>query len=288
MLELLFLFTDKILCSVYEEMPDNPTNHLMPNAIGQLTPTLTISESTRGDTDQPTCSVLTYDSLLSDDISSSGKRVMIFADAGVGKTTLSTKIAKDWGQRTVLQNISHLILVPMHKLRGKESTSLEDILSVYTATKPHADKIASQLAQGDAERICFIFDGLEKSPSSYILSIIEKHKFPKALVYMTCRPNVARRVQRYATSSIKIQALTPEEVQSSIKTYYDSEPEKAAKLLQYLRSFPFLMTLCSVHLNLVVLLFLVDSNGGAARLPDTETELIELLLLNVLRLSLSR
>ena len=98
MLELLHLFTGKNLCSVYEEMPDNPTNQLIPRAIGQSTPTVTISNFTRGDTNRLTCSVLTYDSLLSDDISSSGKRVMILADTGMGKTTFATKIANDWGQ----------------------------------------------------------------------------------------------------------------------------------------------------------------------------------------------
>ncbi|XP_071494952.1 uncharacterized protein, partial [Diadema antillarum] len=138
---------------------------------------------------------ITYDDLLlNNDKGNLSKRLLIQGEGGVGKTTLCAKIAWDWCQGRILQDLDMVVLIPLRDI--KNATSIGGIVKTYlshsnTATKKNIDDYVST----NLSKILIIFDGfdefdkkLSRTSSSEVIDIIVKEANNSCKVIVTTRP----------------------------------------------------------------------------------------------------
>ncbi|XP_072175511.1 uncharacterized protein [Diadema setosum] len=138
---------------------------------------------------------ITYDDLLTNDENGNlSKRLLIQGEGGVGKTTLCAKIAWDWCQGRILQDLDMVLLIPLRDV--KNATSIGGIVKTYlshsnTATKKKIDDYIST----NLSRILFIFDGFDefdekisKTSSSEVIRILRTEQYNSCKVIVTTRP----------------------------------------------------------------------------------------------------
>ncbi|XP_072172315.1 uncharacterized protein [Diadema setosum] len=138
---------------------------------------------------------ITYDDLLTNNENGNlSKRLLIQGEGGVGKTTLCAKIAWDWCQGIILQDLDMVLLIPLRDI--KKSKSIGGIVKTYlshanTATKKKInDYILTNLS-----RILILFDGfdefdetLSKTSSSDVIRILVSEQYYLCKVIVTTRP----------------------------------------------------------------------------------------------------
>ncbi|XP_071505664.1 NLR family CARD domain-containing protein 4-like [Diadema antillarum] len=122
------------------------------------------------------------------------KRLLIQGEGGVGKTTFCAKIAWDWCQGRILQDLDMVLLIPLRDI--KNAISIGGIVKTYishsnTATKPKIDDYIST----NLSRILIIFDGfdefdekLSETSSSEVIRILRRDKYNSCKVIVTTRP----------------------------------------------------------------------------------------------------
>ncbi|XP_072172427.1 NACHT, LRR and PYD domains-containing protein 3-like [Diadema setosum] len=138
---------------------------------------------------------ITYEDLLTNDGKRNlSQRLLIQGEGGVGKTTLCAKIAWDWCQGRILQDLDMVLLIPLRDV--KNATSIGGIVKTYlshsnTATKKNIDGYIS----ANLSRIFIIFDGfdefdeqLSKTSSSEVIRILETEVYNSCQVILTTRP----------------------------------------------------------------------------------------------------
>ncbi|XP_072172357.1 uncharacterized protein [Diadema setosum] len=138
---------------------------------------------------------ITYDNLLGNNEEGHlSKRILIQGEGGVGKTTLCAKIAWDWCQGRILQDLDMVILIPLRDVNN--ATSIGGIVKTYlshsnTATEKNInDYISSNLS-----RILIIFDGFDefdeefsKTSSCEMVRILRTEQYNSCRVIVTTRP----------------------------------------------------------------------------------------------------
>ncbi|XP_072171970.1 uncharacterized protein [Diadema setosum] len=139
--------------------------------------------------------LITYDDLLTDSENGNlSKRLLIQGEGGVGKTTLCAKIAWDWCQGRILQDLDMVLLIPLRDI--KNATSIGGFVKTYlshsnTATKQNIDDYIST----NLSRIFIIFNGFDefnekisKTSSSEVIRILGTEQYNSCQVIVTTRP----------------------------------------------------------------------------------------------------
>ena len=228
---------------------------------------------------------ITYDSLFPEEAPERGKRTVILSDPGCGKTLLLTKAARDWAARKRLTKISLLLYIPVHMFASKTHVTLDDLLSLYYPDDTLQPEVARYVAACGGADVCFCFDGLKKRPPSKVAEILNGTLLPDAVVFVACQPEAIEFVETQASSVVRMERFGSEQVQAYTKSSLDSE--HARVFLEYINSYPLLQQLCTVPLQLAIFMNLFNCNGSTTQLPDTDTKILEVLVLNLFWLSLS-
>ncbi|XP_071477168.1 uncharacterized protein [Diadema antillarum] len=139
--------------------------------------------------------IITYDDLLTNkDEGYLSKRLLIQGEGSVGKTTLCAKIAWDWCQGRILQDLDMVLLIPLRDI--KNATSIGGIVKTFlshsnTAKKKKIDGYISR----NLSKILIIFDGfdefdekLSKTSSSEVIRILVSEQYKSCKVIVTTRP----------------------------------------------------------------------------------------------------
>ncbi|XP_072175693.1 uncharacterized protein [Diadema setosum] len=138
---------------------------------------------------------LTYDDLLSSDENGNlSKRLLVQGEGGAGKTTLCAKIAWDWCQGRILQDLDMVLVIPLRNVTDVKS--IGDVVKEYLSdsntvmTNQIDDYISINL-----NKILLIFDGfdefngkLNEKNSSEIIRILGCEQYKSCKVIVTTRP----------------------------------------------------------------------------------------------------
>ncbi|XP_072172363.1 NLR family CARD domain-containing protein 4-like [Diadema setosum] len=138
---------------------------------------------------------ITYDDLLTNDMNEKcSKRLLIQGEGGVGKTTLCAKIAWDWCQGRMLQDLDMVILIPLRDVTDGKSIGeiAKDYLSdSNTAKASHIDKFIST----NQSKVLIIFDGFDEfsgklsdKNSTEVIRILGIEQYKSCKVLVTTRP----------------------------------------------------------------------------------------------------
>ena len=236
---------------------------------------------------------------------------------GSGKTTLMSKISRDWACREILKSYL-LLLVPLRRLNNKEDCNIRTILQVAYPGFPESDleQLAIFIEQNQGEGVVFAFDGLDEYvPHFYdpitklkeelpygtkkplrrqlsdffagstkqtiddIFQIMYGKSFTKALVIVTSRPSACAEFREYAKKRIKVLGFLKAQITDYIHHYFDKDEDKAKHLLLHLEQHPNLMNMAYLPLHCAMLAFLYEED---TLLPETETEFYKFFTISTL------
>ncbi len=200
-----------------------------------------------------------------------------------GKSTLITKVSKDWSEERILKDIEIFLLVRLRRFVGKKNLSLKDILGLYSANAEVVGMIHDKMTREGGKGVCFAFDGLDEysanlTSSNIVMKIIQGHVLPLAAVFLTSRPATSEKFKHHIvlTRNVEIIGFLEEDIKEYIYSYYkdtDGGNTKASELMKYITDHPNIQRMCylPLHIAMVVYLYNLDPNGHL--LPKTETDL---------------
>ena len=207
--------------------------------------------------------------------------VLIDGRPGCGKTTLITKVTKDWAEGKILQTFELFVLVVLRQFRDTKKLTLRNILGDYFDDITSA-MVEDVIRQTDGAGVCIAFDGLDEYSSelfkgdNFVLNVITRKVLKNATVYLTSRPytsnNVKTRIK--LDRHIEIIGFTESSKSLFIDKQFGSGTVEAEKLKEYLKKFPNIDRMCYLPLHLAMVIYLHEYDSGEGRfLPNSETEL---------------
>ncbi|XP_072176954.1 uncharacterized protein [Diadema setosum] len=139
---------------------------------------------------------LSYEDLFTNEENANlSKRLLIKGDGGVGKTTLCAKIAWDWCQGKILQDLDMVILVPLRDVidvNKSIGSIVERYLSDSNAATP---ELIDDYISKNLHNVLILFDGfdefsgnLEYGSSSDVIRILVSEQYDSCKVIVTSRP----------------------------------------------------------------------------------------------------
>ncbi|XP_071488211.1 NACHT, LRR and PYD domains-containing protein 3-like [Diadema antillarum] len=161
------------------KIPVAPLNFLECAEMDEINPNLSITDGRKSTT-------ITYGDLLTN----VSKRPLIVGEEGVGKTTLCSKIAWDWCQGRILQDLDMVVLVSISDVTNGKSIS--DIIKTYlsdsnTATTIQIEKYISV----NQNKILLVFDGFDEYNGelcgSEVICILRSEQYMSCKVIVTTR-----------------------------------------------------------------------------------------------------
>ena len=204
----------------------------------------------------------------------SRKVVFVEGEAGMGKTVLCTLIAKDWASGELFQEFIIVLLLPLNCRNVATACSLPMLLGeLYNLDERKCHVLASYLTGPVIKKVLVIADGLDQmdQPGLHEGSFLYRLLFDSVLLgpsscvtaMITSQPNHGRdslslpSINRF----VYVKGFSVDTVQLCIKSELDNAADKVmgSYLEQQLDSNPLLQSICSVPLNLAMILKLFPS-----------------------------
>lgn len=212
-----------------------------------------------------------------------GLRVLVDGAPGVGKTTFSRKVCKDWESECV-QVLQRYDLVVLLELRDRRLARAKHVDELF----PHYDRelqkqVVTHIEKSEGENILLIIDGFDElgpKKQSLYLQIIEGTVLRKCTVVTTSRQYASEGLlqHNFVHRHVEILGFTEAEIEKCITTSITDE-HKATELIQLLQQRQDLTCLCYIPLVCVIVIHVFMEAGYI--LPDTLTELYTQLVINV-------
>ena len=207
------------------------------------------------------------------------KCILIEAGPGLGKTTLSFKICKDWANGVLLQDYDAVVLLQLRFPKIQKAKEIVDLLSVIE-DDDLKQKVWKEICNNDGDRVCFIAEGFDELPQDLQRDSIFIHildKLPCAMVIYTSRPvAVSQLMQRLISKRIEIIGFKSEQVQQYVEA---TLTEQVTEFLRIIKSNTFVERLIHIPVYLAIVTYLVSINKS---LPSTRTEIYWLLVEHII------
>ena len=203
--------------------------------------------------------------------------IQIEGSPGMGKTTLSLKLAYDWATGKMPNKFPEVELVLLIKCRDMKASIQE---SAKTQLLPwDNDQLRNVLDSFiHSGKIMLIIDGVDeipKSAESHVVNLLKRKVLENCYVVVTSKQEKGTEVRKYCDKLLEIDDFSDESRNSFIDKYFTSNIDLAQKLQEKIRTSAknTLQSLATNPLNALVLCVVVEDNDGD--LPTTVTELYE-------------
>ncbi|XP_072176995.1 NACHT, LRR and PYD domains-containing protein 1 homolog [Diadema setosum] len=182
---------------------------------------------------------ITYEDLLNKVGSGNrSQRLLVKGEGGVGKTTLCSKIAWDWCQDQILQDLDMVLVIPLRDVTNEKS--IGGIVSGYLpdSNAAKANQIDNYILNHQS-KVLIVFDGfdeftgkLSENDSSVVIRILNLQQYQSCNVIVTTRPWKADGFRMNtslaeAYTFINIEGFTMENVSTYIRKYFRTRENDA-------------------------------------------------------------
>ena len=202
--------------------------------------------------------------------------VLVEGRPGSGKTTLAHKIAKDWANGKVLQNVCLVLLISLRK-----DQEISEIFKTFFQSQ--SEVFQRKLEETSGDGICFILDGYDEynprhGDKSVINQLIQKTYLPLAMVIVTSRPVATVTLRPKATRRVEILGFTKKNFNEFINSYPFESSKMVnltkSNLMTYLKACTNVLNMCYLPINASIICFVYSQNLGDS-IPKTETDIYE-------------
>ncbi len=205
-------------------------------------------------------------------------KVLIDGAPGVGKTTLTWKISKDWAAGLLFQEFILVVRISLRDL-PENLQSIHEILPLGSDSQRRA--IENDLLETSGHKVLFIFDGwdelspLQRGKKSPLYRMILGELLPLSTIIITSRPYTSRSLQlpQLVPRHIELCGFTQEQIKFCIKNEFSSSDD-ADKLIQLLKVRTDILRLCYIPNNLSIVMHIFRTSQNT--LPSTLTALYDL------------
>ena len=168
--------------------------------------------------------------------SSENQKILIWGEAGVGKTTFASKLAQDWAevitgresketdklteeQHHLLSNIGLVLYIVFRDTH--ENQSLDDI--VQSQVFDHIGERSVKVSQNEYQKeILLVCDGLDEVSYSEneLLDQINGHKYSEMMFITTCRPHASLGMSLTADAEIRLKGFSEEQAHHFVDMFF--------------------------------------------------------------------
>ena len=226
---------------------------------------------------QKTRKIVQLSDIFDEDEKSKPRIILIEGSPGMGKTTLSLKLAHDWAMGQMPDKFPKVELVLLIKCRNMKDSIQE---SAKTQLLPFDDKQLlkdlDSFFHSAPDKIMLIVDGVDEiseESESHVSDLLKRGCLRDCYVILTSRQEKGMEVREYCDKLLEINGYSDENRNNYINKYFESDSDVAEKLQEKIETNTEnnLRTLTTNPLNTLLLCVVFEDNDG--NLPTTVTEL---------------
>ena len=216
------------------------------------------------------------------------RRILAEGDAGIGKTTLCIAISEGWATGELFQEFELVLHLPLREEKVASANTLPKLLELLHPKKEVRDAVTEHLVEEEGDTVLVLADGWDelseskRHPDTFLHNFLLGDQYPFLSVLLTSRPSASGALHRHPNVDrfVEVCGFSPENIKEHILSEFDSNQEKAIRLVQQIDKNFLLQSVCVIPLNCAIVCHLWHSLEEA--LPTTMTGLYTKLILHTL------
>ena len=227
-------------------------------------------------------------------------KILIEGEPGIGKTILSSEIAAQWVDKTLLDDKALLFLLFMRQPETKNISNVKSLVEHFFHDDiPLVTELTEWLVNSNGRELTILLDGYDEASTysafyDFVNQLIAHKILPECSLVITSRPAEASHLHGRVNCRAEILGFTVQSRQDFITLYIEKQ-EKEKQIYQTnkqnviehnvkkkitiiqktLKHNPIINTLCYIPLNVTMLLLCLPESEEETDLPTTTTTLYE-------------